>query len=75
MGRPRATVAPVIYNTKLTLTPGEDDDLIGWFEAISPRLRARAIVVALRQGGMVTAVDLGDGDDEGMAEALNGLFF
>lgn len=57
MARPKQSRPITHYNTKLSLCAGEDDDLITWFESIPPRERAKAIVTALRQGGL-TAVSV-----------------
>jgi len=46
---PRAASAKVVH-IKLRLYPGEDDDLIAFFEAIIPRLRAAMVKQALRSG-------------------------
>ena len=51
-GRPpssRAASARVVH-VKLRLYPGEDDDLISFFDAIIPRLRAAMVKQALREG-------------------------
>ncbi|MHB1356740.1 MAG: hypothetical protein ACYCZF_12290 [Anaerolineae bacterium] len=52
LGRPpslRAASARVIH-IKLRLYPGEDDDLIAFFDSIIPRLRAVRVKQALRSG-------------------------
>ena len=46
---PRAASAKVI-NIKMRLYPGEDDDLVAFFEGIVPRLRAAMVKRALRSG-------------------------
>jgi len=46
---PRAASARVVH-IKLRLYPGEDDDLIAFFEVIIPRLRAAMVKQALRSG-------------------------
>lgn len=50
MARPRLENPAVRFDITLSLRPGEDDDLIAWFEAIPPRLRAQAVVARLRTG-------------------------
>jgi len=46
---PQAASAKVVH-IKLRLYPGEDDDLIAFFDAIIPRLRAAIVKQALRSG-------------------------
>lgn len=73
MARPRFD--GVIYPIRLTLRlrEGEDDDLIGFFEQLGDRGRARAVVQALRQGGLTfTGADESDEDAE-LYESLGGL--
>ena len=76
MARPRLAQRPVVYSVRLSLRPGEDDDLIDWLNSIPSRGRARAIVSALRAGGLENAPVDDDlvSDDEAL-DALEGLFF
>ena len=50
-GRPRRTGVQHVYNLKLYLWEGEDDDLIAFLEGIPPRRRVAALKTALRSGG------------------------
>jgi len=59
---PRAASATIVH-VKLRLYPGEDDDLIAFFEAALPRLRAAMVKQALRSGTRDSARML-DPDDE-----------
>lgn len=73
MARPRFD--GVIHSVRFTLRlrEGEDDDLIGFFEQLGDRGRARAVVQALRQGGLTfTGDDEADEDGE-LYESLGGL--
>lgn len=51
MGRPRLPPA-VCIGIKLTLRPGQDDDLLAFFANIPPAHRAAAVCRALRAGEM-----------------------
>jgi hypothetical protein len=51
-GRPMLEMAVQRIQITLSLREGEDDDLIAFFAHHPPRKRARAVVVALRQGGV-----------------------
>jgi hypothetical protein len=56
----------------LTLRPGEDDDLIAFFNDIPDGLRSAAVKQALRNGA--SAVDVGDlPADDTLADALGQL--
>lgn len=74
MARPRQTQQVITLNTKITLRPGEDDDLLGWFATIPPRERAKAIITALRQGG-VTAVSVAYEDTAELETMANLMVF
>lgn len=54
MARQRLTVRPVVIPIKLTLHPGDDDDLIDWFARTPDRLRSVAVKAALRGGATLT---------------------
>lgn len=51
MGRPRLPPA-VCIGIKLTLRPGQDEDLLAFFAGIPPAQRAAAVCRALRAGGI-----------------------
>lgn len=64
MARPRLEVETVVIQIKMRLHPGQDDDLLQWFEQMPRRLRAPAVKAALRAGGMTLAVADVPDDDE-----------
>ncbi len=68
--RPRNAVTPIKKLIKLTLHPGEDDDLIAWFDGLPDNLRAAAVKAALR-GGAALTTGKSDGDD--ITDALDSL--
>ncbi len=71
-GRPRSLVQPVIVRVALYLRPGEDDDLIRFFEPVPVRLRAGAVKQALRSGKLqINLTDLPSDDD--IEDALDSL--
>lgn len=72
MARPRAATQAIVVQVKLSLHPGEDDDLLKFFEQVPPRLRVAAVKQALRSGGMEVRLDDLPSDDE-IADALDGL--
>ncbi len=72
MARPRSEIPALIVPVKLSLRPGEDDDLIAFFERVPARLRAAAVKQALRSGGMSMKMDDLPSDDE-VEAALDGL--
>jgi len=67
---PRAAAARIVH-VKLRLYPGEDDDLIAFFDQSLPRLRAAAVKLALRSG-MTAPSEALKADDEAM-EVLDSL--
>jgi len=71
MGRRRLD-APRIYNIKLYLRAGQDDDLITFLEAAPSKLRARAVMQALRSGRLDAVVD-GLPSDADVGAALEAL--
>jgi hypothetical protein len=73
-GRPRSARAASarIVRIKLRLYPGEDDDLIAFFGAIPDRLRAASVKAALRNGAQ-PGTSCNDGEDDGLADALDDL--
>ena len=70
---PRAASARVVH-IKLRLYPGEDDDLITFFDAIIPRLRAAMVKKALRSGGSMALRDAAE-DGGSPLESLEALVF
>ena len=73
MARPRLAHTTVRVSLKLSLRPGQDDDLLNFFAHIPPERRAAAVCQALRAGGMQTVeLDQAAEDDElfGLAENL-----
>lgn len=51
-GRPPLAAPARLFRLTLSLRPGEDDDLIAFFDELPAGSRARAVVTALRQGGV-----------------------
>lgn len=73
MARPRFDGVIHTVRLSLRLREGDDDDLILFFEQTGDRGRARAVVQALRQGGLTfTGTDDADEDAE-LYESLGGL--
>ncbi len=70
MGRPRKTVPTVTYTVKLSLTPGEDDDLITFLDAAPARCRAMAVKAAMRGGNLGVQV-ADEGEDAALLAALD----
>ena len=70
-GRPPLAVPSRLVRITLSLRPGEDDDLLDFFDAIPPGGRAQAVVVALRQGGVGPAGGDTVVDDDLVAAALD----
>jgi hypothetical protein len=68
---PRAASAKMIH-IKLRLYPGEDDDLIAFFDDIIPRLRAARVKQVLRSG-INDSQYLGNSKDDGILDALDVL--
>jgi hypothetical protein len=69
-GRPRAETPRTIVRVKLYLVPGEDDDLIQWFEGIPDRLRARYVMAALRGAGLELEIGEDLPSDDEVADLL-----
>lgn len=70
MGRPRKTTPTVMYTVRLSLTPGEDDDLIAFLDAAPVRCRAMAVKAAMRGGN--SSVQVADeGEDAALLAALD----
>ena len=72
-GRYRSPVAASaeIIRIKLRLYPGQDDDLIRFFDSIPFRLRAAMVKTALRSGG--TIADQPSHEDDDVLDALDAL--
>jgi len=70
MGRPKKGAITRVYTVKYSLTEGEDDDLIRFFEAAPTRCRAKASMAAMRGGNLGAGVD-DEGDDAAMVAALD----
>ncbi|MHB1458568.1 MAG: hypothetical protein ACYC0V_16790 [Armatimonadota bacterium] len=66
---PRAASARMIH-IKLRLYPGEDDDLIAFFDGIIPRLRAALVKQALRSGTSTNGLNSSPNDGD-IFEALD----
>ena len=62
-GRPPLKIKRVVIRTALTLYEGVDDDLIAFFENLSPRQYAAAIKQAMRAGIVTIAPQAADDDD------------
>lgn len=73
-GRPRRMVQPVIINIKLCLMPGQDDDLIAFFERLPARQRARRVQAMLRGGHIQDAIE-NDLADQDILEAFQNRIF
>ena len=76
-GRPTLAVQSVRVQLTLTLRPGEDDDLIAFFEKVPVGGRAQAVIDALRGVGPaappVAEVGQGAGDGGETADAVAGV--
>jgi hypothetical protein len=74
-GRPPLTTAVHTFHITLSLREGEDDDIIAYLSGQPPRGRARAVIAAMRQGGVgETAVNQAFDEAELLA-ALDDLLF
>jgi len=69
-GRPKLD-DPVIFNVKLVLRPGVDDDLIAYLSAAPARGLASAVKTAMRSGTLEALVV--DVDEDEMINALDDL--
>ena len=70
MGRPRKTTETRVYSVRLSLTPGEDDDLIAFLDAAPARCRAMAVKAAMRGGNLGVQV-ADEGEDAALLAALD----
>ncbi|MCP4428263.1 MAG: hypothetical protein GY803_27560 [Chloroflexi bacterium] len=75
MARPRLNKPSKVVRLALSLREGEDDDLIAFFQRIPARGRARAVMTALRQGGVMAATDDLNVEDDEIADALVMMLF
>ena len=57
----------------LRLTPGEDDDLIKFFNRAEYMCKARAVKAALRMGGLPTDDSFFVAEEDSAEDALNDL--
>lgn len=73
MARPRFDGVIHTVRLSLRLREGEDDDLIRFFEQLGERGRARAVVQALRQGGLTFTGDDEADEDAELYDGLDGL--
>jgi hypothetical protein len=72
MSRQKFEQPTLIVQVKMSLRPGEDDDLIEFFDQVPARLRVAAVKQALRSGGMSLKLDDLPSDAE-VETALDGL--
>ena len=70
MGRPRKTTETRVYSVRLSLTPGEDDDLLAFLDAVPARCRAMAVKAAMRGGNLGVQV-ADEGEDAALLAALD----
>jgi uncharacterized protein with von Willebrand factor type A (vWA) domain len=75
MARPPLDCTVHQFKLTLSLREGEDDDLIDFFDRIPPRGRARAVITALRQGGVDVVDDALNYEDDELAGALELMLF
>lgn len=74
-GRPSLDVPARLVRITLSLRPGEDDDLLAFFDGLPIGSRARAVVTALRQGGVGETAVGGAFDEADLFAALDDLLF
>jgi hypothetical protein len=74
-GRPPLAVPARLIRITLSLRPGEDDDLLAFFDRLSAGGRARAVVTALRQGGVGETAVGAAFDEAELLAALDDLLF
>jgi hypothetical protein len=75
-GRPKSVRAATahIVRIKLRLYPGEDDDLLAFFQSIPSGLRAVSVKLALRSGRLRGDDEQAE-QDETLRDALDALVF
>jgi hypothetical protein len=64
-GRPAQLYRTIRIQLTLSLHERDDADLIAWFAQIPTGYRPKAVMTALRQGGMGTQNDAATVDEEG----------
>jgi type II secretory pathway component PulC len=69
MGRKKLEGKATVISTRITLRPGEDDDLITAFQRVPTRKYSAFIKSGLRSGGLTVNID-GLPDDADLAESL-----
>jgi hypothetical protein len=74
-GRPPLDVPARLIRITLSLRPGEDDDLLAFFDRLPAGGRARAVVTALRQGGVEETAVGQPFDEAELLAALDDLLF
>ncbi len=74
-GRPPLDVPARLIRITLSLRPGEDDDLLAFFDQLPAGSRARAVVTALRQGGVGETAVSEAFDEADLLAALDDLLF
>lgn len=72
MARPCKKAGTIRVDITLSLTIGEDDDLIDWFASLPGRQRATAVITRLRTGAGEQKTAVVD-DDGGSVELLAAL--
>jgi len=70
-GRPRKTSESREYQIHLRLRVGEDDEIITFLDKVPPGARARAVIRAMRNGGLQSQSTLPE--DPGVDQLLNDL--
>lgn len=75
MARPPLERPSVRVDIVLSLRPGEDDDLLAWFESLPPGARSAAVVTRLRTGGTCGAGEGPVANTADVADVLAGLLF
>jgi hypothetical protein len=70
---PPGSPPPVSVHIHLRLRPGEDDDLINFFNRAELMCKARAVKAALRMGGLPTEDTFFVPEEDGAEDALNDL--
>ena len=73
MGRPARTQVPIVFNVKLVLYEGEDDDLLAYLRSAPARKRAAAVKLAMRSGEIGGLVMEGVPSEEEMMISFDGF--
>jgi hypothetical protein len=74
-GRPPLATAVHTFHITLSLREGVDDDLIAYLSGQPLRCRARAVIAAMRQGGVGETAVNGTFDEAELLAALDDLLF